>query len=142
MSDPAANKERTRKWLTEFHKIEGEEREKLYDETYSPTCVLMQGPKRDEKAGHLSMIKDSFEASFGAKDWKTEIQFICAEGNSVMAHYTITAMQTAEFAGLPNSGKRIPVNCMSRTIFNDEGKGQKIYFFMDMESLMAMMKGE
>jgi predicted ester cyclase len=139
---PEANAETVRKWLSGFSNLDDEAREKLYDECYAPNHVLIQGTKRDDKTGHLAILK-GFEASFGNKDWETEIHDIVAGEKSVAALYTVYATQTSEFAGVASTGKeRVPFKSQIHCFFNEDGKITDVHFHIDIESAIAFLTAE
>jgi predicted ester cyclase len=139
--NPEANAATIRKWLNEFCNLHDEAREKLFDECYAPNHVLIQGTKRDDKTGHLALLK-VFEASFGNKDWKTEIHDIVAGEKSAAALYTVYATQTSEFAGVASTGKCVPFKGQWHGFFNEDGKITDVHLHLDMESVIAFLTAE
>jgi steroid delta-isomerase-like uncharacterized protein len=89
----------------------------------------------DGPAGERKLI-EMFRASFS--DFSTNVETAVEEGDKLAARWTADATHTAQFAGVPASGKRVQMIGVEHLRFAD-GKIEEVSINFDMTGLLIQL---
>jgi len=91
------------------------------------------------KSKGLAGLKESLQASIAMMpDFKVKINYMIAEGDIVMAHYTWSGTNTGSVEGMPATGKAVSVDGVDVARFKD-GKGVEHWGYFDMGKMMDQL---
>ena len=91
------------------------------------------------KSKGLAGLKESLQASMTMMpDFTITVNWMIAEGDLVMAHYTWRGTNTGSVEGMPATGKAVNVDGVDVTRFKD-GKGVEHWGYFDMAKMMEQL---
>ena len=122
---------------TEFKRWELKGDETLIDECYAPDCVW-HGPGGQAMKGHdeMKQLMDVLGSAF--PDKRYTIHDIIAEGEKVVARWTLQATHKGDYMGIPATNKQITLNGIY-IIRMEDGKQAEWWLEADFLSLMQQL---
>ena len=121
----------------EFKRWELKGDETLIDECYTLDCVW-HGPGGQEISGHDEMKQLMVVLGTAFPDKRYTIHDIIAEGDKVVARWTLQATHKGDYMGIPATNKQITLNGIY-IIRMDDGKQVEWWLEADFLSLMQQL---
>ena len=122
---------------SEFKRWELKGDETLIDECYAPDCIW-HGPGGQEISGHDGMKQLMVVLGTAFPDKRYTIQDIIAEGDKVVARWTLQGTHKGDYMGIPATNKQISLSGIY-IIRMDEGKQVEWWLEADFLSLMQQL---
>ena len=108
---------------------------------YCSVDFVDHNPDPGQQPG-LDGLKAAFTSLFAAfPDLKVEVLKTVAEGDTVVAHITLSGTQQGEYMGMPASGKAFNIGGMDMVTIKD-GKATDRWGYVDAMSMMAQLAPE
>ncbi len=131
--DCESNKAAKRKYLDAFNAQNLD----VIDELFAPDYVLHMAGSPDLKGAES--LKQMVAGSFAAlSEMRAQVEDMVAEGDKVVTRWTITAVHSGEFMGVPPTNRHLIMNGIIIDRFVD-GRVVEAWESFDMHGLMAQL---
>jgi len=121
----------------EFKRWELKGDENLIDECYAPNCVW-HGPGGQDIKGHDGMKQLMTVLGSAFPDKRYTVHDLIAEGDKVVARWTLQGTHTGDYMGIPATNKQISFNGIYIIRF-ENGKQIEWWLEADFYSLMQQL---
>ncbi len=122
---------------SEFKRWEMESDETLIEECYTPDCVW-HGPGGQDVVGHEGMKQVMVMLRTAFPDKRYTVHDLIAEGDKVVARWTLNATHKGEYMGIPATNKQVTLNGIYIIRFVD-GKQAEWWLEADFFGLMQQL---